>query len=70
MAAEGAVIVPVLFEVFRLLGVPDSIRMQLCIGASSLAIIVPTTLRSYHTHEMRGLVLSDVMRRWALRWRA
>jgi hypothetical protein len=30
MAAEGAVIVPVLFEVFRLLGVPDSIRMQLC----------------------------------------
>jgi hypothetical protein len=53
-------------EVFRLLGVPDSIRMQLCIGTSSLAIIVPTTLRSYHTHEMRGLVLSDVMRRWAL----
>jgi hypothetical protein len=49
MAADGAVIVPVLFEVFRLLGVPDSIRMQLCIGASSLAIIVPTTLRSYHT---------------------
>ena len=48
-------------EVFRLLGVPDSIRMQLCIGTSSLAIIVPTTLRSYHTHEMRGLVLSDVM---------
>jgi uncharacterized protein len=40
--------------------------MQLCIGASSLAIIVPTTLRSYHTHEMRGLVLSAVMRRWAL----
>jgi hypothetical protein len=30
MAAEGAVIVPVPFEVFRLLGVPDSIRMQLC----------------------------------------
>ena len=37
----GAVIVPVLFEVFGLLGVPDSIRMQLCIG-TSLAIIVPT----------------------------
>jgi uncharacterized protein len=55
MAAEGAVIVPVLFEVFRLLGVPDSVRMQLCIGTSSLAIIVPTTLRSYHTHEMRGV---------------
>jgi uncharacterized membrane protein YfcA len=61
----GAVIVPVLYEIFRLLGVPDSIRMQLCIG-TSLAIIVPTTLRSYHTHKMRGVVLSDVMRRWAL----
>jgi uncharacterized membrane protein YfcA len=61
----GAVIVPVLYEVFRLLGVPDSIRMQLCIG-TSLAIIVPTTLRSYRTHKMRGLVLSDVMRRWTL----
>ena len=42
----GAVIVPVLFEVFRLLGVPEEVRMQLCVG-TSLAIIVPTTVRSY-----------------------
>ena len=42
----GAVIVPVLFEVFRLLGVPEEMRMQLCVG-TSLAIIVPTTIRSY-----------------------
>jgi len=61
----GAVIVPVLFEVFRLLGVPDTVRMQLCIG-TSLAIIVPTALRSYNAHKTRGLVLADVMRRWAL----
>jgi uncharacterized membrane protein YfcA len=30
----GAVIVPVLYEVFRLIGVPDEVRMQLCIGTS------------------------------------
>lgn len=61
----GAIIVPVLFEVFRLLGVPDEVRMQLCIG-TSLAIIVPTSVRSYRAHQARGLVLPDVMRRWAL----
>lgn len=61
----GAVIVPVLYEVFRVVGVPDSVRMQLCLG-TSLAIIVPTTLRSYRAHKARGLVLPDVMQRWAL----
>jgi uncharacterized membrane protein YfcA len=61
----GAIIVPVLFEVFRLLGVPEVVRMQLCIG-TSLAIIVPTAVRSYRAHKVRGLVLPDVIRRWAL----
>ena len=45
----GAIIVPVLYEVFRIIGAPDEVRMQLCIG-TSLAIIVPTTIRSYHAH--------------------
>jgi uncharacterized protein len=49
----GAVIVPVLFEVFRLLGVPAEVRMQLCVG-TSLAIIVPTTVRSYRAHRAKG----------------
>jgi uncharacterized protein len=61
----GAVIVPVLFEVFRLFGVPEAVRMQLCIG-TSLAIIVPTTVRSYREHKARGFVLPDVMHRWML----
>jgi uncharacterized membrane protein YfcA len=42
----GAIIVPVLYEVFRVIGVPEDVRIQLCIG-TSLAIIVPTTVRSY-----------------------
>jgi uncharacterized membrane protein YfcA len=61
----GAIIVPVLFEVFRLLGVPETVRMQLCIG-TSLAIIVPTTVRSYRAHKASGFVLPEVLRRWAL----
>src|SRR5438874_2926765 len=60
----GAVIVPVLFEVFRLIGVPEEVRMQLCIG-TSLAIIVPTTIRSYRAHRTTGLVIPYVMRSWA-----
>ena len=59
----GAVIVPVLFEVFRVLGVPEEVRMQLCVG-TSLAIIVPTTLRSYRTHRARGLAITYVVRSW------
>ena len=61
----GAVIVPVLFEVFRLLGVPDEVRMQLCVG-TSLAIIVPTTIRSYRAHRARGLVVPAVVQSWAV----
>jgi uncharacterized membrane protein YfcA len=61
----GAVIVPVLFEAFRLFGVPDEVRMQLCIG-TSLAIIVPTALRSYRAHREKGLVIPYVLRSWAV----
>ena len=61
----GAIIVPVLYEIFRILGVPEEVRMQLCVG-SSMAIIVPTTIRSYIAHRAKGLVFDDVMRRWAV----
>jgi len=61
----GAVIVPVLFELFRLFGVPDAVRMQLCIG-TSLAIILPTAWRSYRAHQARGMVIPEVLRVWAL----
>ena len=52
-SAAAAIIVPVLYEVFRALGVPEDVRMQLCIG-TSLAIIVPTTFRSYFAHRAEG----------------
>lgn len=60
----GAVIVPVLYEVFRVLDVPENLRMQLCIG-TSLAIIVPTTVRSYYAHKVRGAMIPQVVRIWS-----
>jgi uncharacterized membrane protein YfcA len=61
----GSVIVPVLYECFRVLEVPEDLRMQLCIG-TSLAIIVPTTYRSYVAHKKRGAVIPQVVRLWTL----
>ena len=61
----GAVIVPVLYEVFRIVDVPETVRMQLCVG-TSLAIIVPTAVRSYRTHRATGLVIPEIIRSWAL----
>jgi uncharacterized membrane protein YfcA len=61
----GGVVVPVLFEIFGILGVPDDVRMQLCIG-TSLAVIGPTAWRSYRAHQARGMVIEGVIRIWAL----
>ena len=61
----GAIIVPVLYEIFRVIGVPEDVRVQLCIG-TSLAIIVPTTVRSYLGHKKRGAVIPEVMRVWTV----
>src|SRR6185437_6040324 len=61
----GAIIVPVLYEVFRVLSVPEDVRMQLCIG-TSLAIIIPTTVRSYIAHKKKGAVIPQVVRLWTL----
>lgn len=59
----GGVIVPVLYEVFRFVDVPEDLRMQLCVG-TSLAVIVPTTLRSYVGHKRTGAVIPGVLRLW------
>lgn len=61
----GAIIVPVLYEVFRALGVAEDVRMQLCIG-TSLAIIVPTTVLSYLAHKKKAAAITEVVRIWAM----
>jgi uncharacterized protein len=60
----GALIVPILYEVFRVLDIPEQVRFQLCIG-TSLAIMAPTNVRSYLAHRAAGAVLSEVVRQWA-----
>jgi uncharacterized membrane protein YfcA len=61
----GAILVPVFYECFRLVGVPLEVRMPLCIG-TSLAIIIPTSIASFRAHYKRGAVDMDILRRWWL----
>ena len=61
----GAVLVPVFYECFRLAGVPLEVRMPLCIG-TSLAVIIPTSIRSFRAHYLRGAVDMKVLKAW---WR-
>jgi uncharacterized membrane protein YfcA len=61
----GALIVPVLYELFRILGVPEDVRMPLCVG-TSLAIIIPTSISSFRAHQKRGAVDMTIIRAWAL----
>src|SRR5262252_9421596 len=61
----GAILVPVFYECFRLAGVPLEVRMPLCVG-TSLAIIIPTSIRSYRAHHARGAVDTEVVRMWWL----
>lgn len=61
----GAVIVPVLYELFRMVGVPEEVRMPLCVG-TSLAIIIPTSIRSFSAHKAKGAVDMTILRQWAV----
>ncbi len=48
-----------------MLDVPEAVRMQLCVG-TSIAIILPTTVRSFLAHRVKGLVIPQVIRLWAI----
>ncbi len=61
----GAVIVPILYELFRVLSVPEDVRMPLAVG-TSLAIIIPTSIRSFRAHQAKGAVDNSILRRWAV----
>ncbi len=61
----GAILVPVFYQVFGLLGVDESVRMHLSVG-TSLAIIVPTSIRSFLGHRARGAVDMDVLKGWLI----
>jgi uncharacterized membrane protein YfcA len=57
--------VPVFYECFRLAGVPLEVRMPLCVG-TSLAVIIPTSIRSFRAHYRRGAVDMAIVKAWWL----
>lgn len=57
----GAVLVPIFYQVMGPLGVDEAVRMHVAVG-SSLAIIVPTSLRSFQAHHARGVVDMALLR--------
>lgn len=59
----GAILVPVFYQVFGYLDVPEAVRMHLSVG-TSIAIIVPTSLRSFTSHRKRGAVDIDLLKGW------
>lgn len=57
----GAVLVPVFYQFLTALGVDESVRMHLSVG-TSLAIIIPTSIRSFTAHKARGAVDMDLLK--------
>lgn len=64
----GAILVPALYEAFAIIGVAEEYRMHLAVG-TGLAVIVPTSLRSFAAHYKNGAVDTQLIRRlgpWAV----
>ena len=60
----GAVVVIALFEAFSAGGIDPAIRMHLATG-TALAVLAPTTFRSFRVHQALGTVDLDLVRRLA-----
>ncbi|ESP90545.1 MULTISPECIES: sulfite exporter TauE/SafE family protein [Pseudoalteromonas] len=61
----GIVIVPVLFFVFQSFGVSPESAMVIA-TATSLATIIPTSISSIRSHNQKGNVDFDLLKRWAV----
>lgn len=59
----GIVLVPSFFYSFQLLGYEGPQLMQICL-ATSLATIIVTSVRSVLSHNKKGAVDWDILRRW------
>lgn len=61
----GTITVPILFYVFGLLGLPEGVAMPLAVG-TSLAIIIPTSIKSARGHYAKGAVDMALVKSWAV----
>lgn len=60
----GIIMVPAMALAFQLLGYNPDVIMHVAVG-TSLAVIIPTGLRSAKSHEKRGAVDRGIVKRWA-----
>ena len=60
----GVIIVPVMEIALSFFGVDPAIRMHIAV-ATSLAIIIPTSIASARAHHKRGAVDIELVQRWA-----
>ncbi|MBP6013289.1 MAG: sulfite exporter TauE/SafE family protein [Alphaproteobacteria bacterium] len=61
----GIVLVPVLYQTLGFLGIDEGVRMPLAVG-TSLATIIPTSIRSTLSHNEKGAVDWAMLRAWAV----
>lgn len=61
----GAILVPILIFTFPLLGVAPDLVAHMAVG-TSLAIIIPTAVRSYRAHRAKGKGDDALLKRWTL----
>ncbi len=61
----GAVLVPTLYQFLTLFGVDPAVCMHISI-ATSLGIVVPTSIRSFMAHRARGAVDIALLRSWVI----
>lgn len=61
----GAILVPVLYQFLTFLQIDDSVRMHVAV-ATSLGIILPTSIRSLLAHNKRGAVDLELLKSWVL----
>lgn len=60
----GIVTVPVLYNIFSVIGVEEELKMKIAV-ATSLATIIGTSLSSIRSHHERGAIDFDLLRSWS-----
>lgn len=61
----GGILAPILYELWTLIGVDAAIRMHMALG-TALAVMIPTSLKSFAAHRARGAVDIGLLRRLAV----
>ena len=61
----GAILVPILMEFLRIQGVATEYQAHIAVG-TSLAIIIPTSIRSFRSHLDHGAPDVDLLKAWAI----